>query len=138
MCETKLQLAFQDLNFDVQDTRIVLDMKTGEPKGYGFVTFYNVNDAKELIKKGFVVTNDGVKLKIDTAVRKKGMQHRLQNMFSQNVMINKPAGYDHCIFYPSTQNHHTQQAQIPDSYKAMGNYATNIPFHPSCTYFWQT
>ena len=33
MCENKLQLAFQDLEFDVQDTRIVVDMKTGRSKG---------------------------------------------------------------------------------------------------------
>lgn len=33
MCENKLQLAFQDFNLNVKDTRIVLDLKTGERKG---------------------------------------------------------------------------------------------------------
>ncbi|CAB3983207.1 boule-like isoform X2 [Paramuricea clavata] len=78
MCENKLHLAFQDLDFNVQDTRIVVDMRTGRKKGYGFVTFYDANDAVELVKKGFVLTKDGVKLKVDTAVRKKGLQLRLQ------------------------------------------------------------
>ncbi|XP_046839666.1 uncharacterized RNA-binding protein C644.16-like [Xenia sp. Carnegie-2017] len=78
MCENKLQLAFQDFNLNVKDTRIVLDLKTGERKGYGFVTFYNVEDAVNLVKKGFVITREGIRLKVDTAIRRKGLQIRLQ------------------------------------------------------------
>ena len=33
MSENKLHLAFQDMNFEVQDTRIVVDMNTGKRKG---------------------------------------------------------------------------------------------------------
>ncbi|XP_046853146.1 protein boule-like [Xenia sp. Carnegie-2017] len=68
--ELQLEKFFSEIG-PVNDVRIVCDRKTGLSKGYGFVTFENVDVCQELIKQGSI-EYEGKTLRVRTAVRRKG------------------------------------------------------------------
>eukprot|EP00794_Sanderia_malayensis_P006844 gene6844-7612_t len=70
--ELELEVFFSDYA-TVKDVRIVTDRKTGECKGYGFVTFETAEDISNLLKKKSIVMK-GKRLRIRKAVRRNGSQ----------------------------------------------------------------
>ncbi|XP_065058865.1 protein boule-like [Rhopilema esculentum] len=70
--ELELEVFFSDFG-TVKDVRIVTDRKTGECKGYGFVTFETPEDISNLLKKKSIIMK-GKRLRIRKAVRRNGSQ----------------------------------------------------------------
>lgn len=68
--EMQLETFFSDLG-PVVDVRIVYDRKTGISKGYGFVTFEDIEVCKQLIKQGSI-EYQGETLRVRPALRRKG------------------------------------------------------------------
>lgn len=79
----------------VKDTKIVLDKDNGTPKGYGFVTFENSDDAFKVYSRGSIFYKKK-KLNVAKAVRKQGGQYHRANqeyLNGQRAVYYHPNGY---------------------------------------------
>lgn len=70
MTELQLEILFGGMGYDVQNVRIVEDLRTGANKGYGFVTFRTAEEARKVQEMRLVDWN-GKMLQIDMAVKRK-------------------------------------------------------------------
>lgn len=48
MTELQLEILFGGMGFEVQNVRIVEDLRSGVNKGYGFVTFHTAEEAQRV------------------------------------------------------------------------------------------
>ncbi|KAJ7353977.1 Phospholipase B-like 1 [Desmophyllum pertusum] len=85
MTELQLEILFGGMGYEVQNVRIVEDIKTGESKGYGFVTFRTADEARKVQEMGVVQWNGRV-LQLDRAVKRKTMLRILKQQQQQFAM----------------------------------------------------
>ncbi|XP_028405769.1 deleted in azoospermia-like [Dendronephthya gigantea] len=85
--EMQLETFFSDRG-SVIDVRIVCDRKTGVSKGYGFVTFEDVEVCKQLINQGSI-EYQGKTLRVRTAIRRKG-QGQFEEEKLKNQKLSQP------------------------------------------------
>ncbi|KAJ7370827.1 hypothetical protein OS493_029370 [Desmophyllum pertusum] len=85
MTELQLEILFGGMGYEVRNVRIVEDIKTGESKGYGFVTFRTEDEARKVQEMGVVQWNGRV-LQLDRAVKRKTMLRLLKQQQQQFAM----------------------------------------------------
>ncbi|CAH3169358.1 unnamed protein product [Porites lobata] len=76
MTELQLEILFGEMGYEVQNVRIVEDIRTGASKGYGFVTFRTAEEARKVQEMRLVEWN-GKALQVDVAVKRKTMARLL-------------------------------------------------------------
>ncbi|XP_068693241.1 uncharacterized protein [Montipora foliosa] len=103
MTELQLEILFGGMGYEVQNVRIVEDIRTGASKGYcimyfryGFVTFRTAEEARKVQEMRLVDWN-GKLLQVDMAVKRKTLtraihqQHAMQQRYTTPLIcMDKP------------------------------------------------
>ncbi|XP_022805132.1 protein boule-like [Stylophora pistillata] len=84
MTELQLEILFGGMGFEVQNVRIIEDLRSGTNKGYGFVTFRTAEEAQQVKDMGLVRWK-GKTLQVDVAVKRKPMMWALQQRFAMTA-----------------------------------------------------
>ncbi|XP_044184650.1 protein boule-like isoform X1 [Acropora millepora] len=92
MTELQLEILFGGMGYDVQNVRIVEDLRTGANKGYGFVTFRTAEEARKVQEMRLVDWN-GKMLQIDMAVKRKTLARAVHQQQAMQQRYTAPVIY---------------------------------------------